>query len=64
MNKLKSTWVTLGEPIYRGDRLNARKGLPRDVIRDELVKGRGTQFDPEYVDAFLQLFDEGMLDTL
>jgi putative nucleotidyltransferase with HDIG domain len=36
-----------------------RKALPRDVIRKELVNGRGTQFDPDYLDVFLKLFDEG-----
>lgn len=30
-------------------------------IRDELVDGRGTQFDPEILDKFIQLFDEGEL---
>lgn len=41
-----------------------RKGLPRDVIRSELVRGRGTQFDPVFLDAFLQLFDSGELDII
>ncbi len=41
-----------------------RKGLPKDVIRSELVKGSGTQFDPDYVKAFLELFDSGELDKL
>ena len=39
-----------------------RKGLPHDVIRSELVKGRGTQFDPDYLDVFLEMFDGGQLD--
>ena len=39
-----------------------RDSLPREVIRNELVNGRGTQFDPEYLDVFIQLFDEGKLD--
>lgn len=38
-----------------------RKSLPKDVIRDELLKGRGTQFDPGYLDAFLRLFDNDVL---
>ena len=38
-----------------------REALPRDVIRKELVEGRGTQFDPGYLDVFLKLFDEGKL---
>ncbi|MBQ7474799.1 MAG: HD domain-containing protein [Clostridia bacterium] len=36
-----------------------RAALPRDVIREELVKGRGSQFDPDFLDVFLTLFDEG-----
>lgn len=38
-----------------------RKALSKDVIREELVKGRGTQFDPELLDVFLKLFDENKL---
>ncbi len=38
-----------------------RDALPTEVIRAELVNGRGTQFDPELLDVFLQLFDEGKL---
>lgn len=40
-----------------------RKALPREVIRKELVNGRGTQFDPEMLDAFLLLFDEDRLSV-
>lgn len=40
-----------------------RKALKPKVIRDELVGGRGTQFDPELLDIFLELFDEKKLDT-
>ncbi len=40
-----------------------RKALSREVIREQLVKGRGTQFDPKFLDAFLKLFDEGKLDV-
>ena len=39
-----------------------RDNLPEDVIRKELVCGRGTQFDPELLDVFVELFDEGKLD--
>lgn len=31
-------------------------------IRRELIEGRGTQFDPEYLDIFMQILDEGGLD--
>lgn len=41
-----------------------RKGLPHDVVRAELVRGRGRQFDPYYLDAFLELFDSGALDRV
>ena len=35
-----------------------RKALPFDIVRAELIKGKGTQFDPEFVDVFLTLFDK------
>ena len=35
-----------------------RKGLPQDVVRSEIEKGKGTQFDPEFADLMLQLIDE------
>lgn len=40
-----------------------RKALSKEIIREELVKGRGTQFDPELIDEFLKLFDEHKLDV-
>ncbi len=39
-----------------------RKGLSHEVIRSELEKGRGTQFDPELLPLFLELFESGALD--
>lgn len=39
-----------------------RDKLPVDVIRKELVGGKGTQFDPEFLDIFVQLLDEGKLN--
>lgn len=36
-----------------------RKHFTKDHARQELVKGRGTQFDPEIVDAFLELLEDG-----
>lgn len=39
-----------------------RKALPKAVIREELEKGRGTQFDPLMLDAFMELFDAGELE--
>ncbi len=38
-----------------------RENLSPHKIRQELVSGKGTQFDPEYLEVFLQLFDEGKL---
>lgn len=38
-----------------------RRALQREVIREELIRGRGTQFDPDYLDVFLKLFDEELL---
>ena len=38
-----------------------RKGLPEDIIREELVKGCGAQFDPVFLPVFVALLDEGDL---
>lgn len=35
-----------------------RKLLPQDVVREEIVKGKGTQFDPDIADIMLQIIDE------
>ena len=40
-----------------------RKSLNKDIIRNELLKGSGTQFDPEYLKVFIKLFDEDRLKT-
>ena len=32
--------------------------LPQDVVRSEIAKGRGTQFDPQFADVMLQIIDE------
>lgn len=39
-----------------------RDRLSPEMIRKELMEGRGTQFDPAYLDAFVYLMDEGMLN--
>lgn len=39
-----------------------RKALPKDVIIKELENGRGKQFDPEMLDAFLELYKDGILE--
>ena len=38
-----------------------RKNLSEEIIREELVKGIGTQFEPEAVEAFIRMLDEGRL---
>lgn len=35
-----------------------RKALPQEVIRSEIEKGKGTQFDPEIADIMIQMIDE------
>ena len=37
-----------------------RDPMPQHIVREEIVKGSGTQFDPEYASAMLHLID---LDT-
>jgi response regulator RpfG family c-di-GMP phosphodiesterase len=39
-------------------RRSYRDVLPQDVIRQEIIKGRGTQFDPVFADIMLQMIDE------
>jgi HD-GYP domain-containing protein (c-di-GMP phosphodiesterase class II) len=36
-----------------------RQALPFDAAYDEIVEGSGTQFDPQVVDAFIDLVDDG-----
>ena len=38
-----------------------RKNLSEEIIRGELVKGIGTQFEPEAAEAFIRMLDEGRL---
>ena len=47
----------------RSDRIY-RKGLPPETIRGEMLRGRGTQFDPELLDAFLLLMDTEILNEI
>ena len=35
-----------------------RNALPQDVVRGEIEKGKGTQFDPHVADIMLQMIDE------
>ena len=35
-----------------------RKALPQEKVREEIVNGKGTQFDPQIADIMLQMIDE------
>jgi len=35
-----------------------RDVLPQNVVREEIEKGKGTQFDPKFADIMLQMIDE------
>ena len=39
-------------------RRSYRSNLPQHVVRAELLKGRGTQFDPQFADIMLRMIDE------
>ncbi len=41
-----------------------RKALSRTNIREEMLKGKGRQFDPRILDVFISLFDRGLLDDV
>lgn len=41
-----------------------RNALPQEVVRSEIEKGRGTQFDPAIADIMLQMIDEDTDYTL
>nr|MBP3597838.1 response regulator [Eubacterium sp.] len=41
-----------------------RKALPQDIVRSELEKGKGTQFDPEMADIMIEIIDEDKNYTL
>ena len=34
-----------------------RDALPQEVVRSEIEKGKGTQFDPKYAEIMLGLMD-------
>ncbi|MCM1261926.1 MAG: diguanylate cyclase [Butyrivibrio sp.] len=38
-----------------------RKRLQDQKVREELIRGKGTQFDPHLVDLFMELIDKGTL---
>ena len=35
-----------------------RKSLPQEVVRQEIEKGMGTQFDPRFASIMLEMMDE------
>lgn len=39
-----------------------RKALPKEIILQELKRGRGTQFDAAYLDVFLRMYENGELN--
>ena len=41
-----------------------RNALPAEEIRSEMMRCRGKQFDPEFLDAFLELSEDGSLDRI
>jgi HD-GYP domain-containing protein (c-di-GMP phosphodiesterase class II) len=41
-----------------------RKGLDTEYAINEMIKGKGTQFDPLMVDAFVQAFREGRISRI
>jgi putative nucleotidyltransferase with HDIG domain len=41
-----------------------RKALPREAIRAEFEKFRGSRFEPLACDAFLELLDKGLVDKI
>lgn len=41
-----------------------RAACNRDHIRHEFIAGRGKQFDPEFSDIFMGLWDRGLLDDI
>lgn len=41
-----------------------RKACDYSHIRDELIRGKGSQFDPRFVDVFIDLWDRGKLDDI
>ncbi|HNR35604.1 MAG TPA: FHA domain-containing protein [Candidatus Hydrogenedentes bacterium] len=41
-----------------------RKGLDPQIAIDELLKGRGTQFDPECVDALVEAYHAGRISRI
>lgn len=41
-----------------------RGALPIEIVRDEIEKGKGNQFDPMFADIMLEMIDDGSVTTL
>ena len=41
-----------------------RPALPMSSIREELIRGKGNQFDPDFVGAFIDMLDTGELNSI
>lgn len=41
-----------------------RKRLSDEAVREEIARCAGTQFDPQFAEAFLRLLDQGALQTI
>ena len=41
-----------------------RKKMQKNGIIKTIEEGSGTQFDPDVVDAFLKLYDEGVIEKI
>ena len=39
-----------------------RNHMDTDYVMNEMKRGRGTQFDPDALDAFLRLVEKGVID--
>ena len=39
-------------------RRSYREPLTQEAVREEILKGRGTQFDPRFADIMLSMIDE------
>ena len=42
--------------VMSSDRIY-RKAIPREIIRQEIISGAGTQFDPDIAEVMLSLID-------
>ena len=45
-------------------RRSYREPLPQGVVREEIMKGKGTQFDPEFAQIMLEMIDEDTSYTM